>query len=140
LRTAGKQAIILNPTAISRNYRFLDPAEEVNVFPEEGTLGSYDFDAVFVLDISRWERLGNLAEPIRFCNKPKVCVDHHPYSGGYADFHLIDTAAQRGNYFDLLRQIIFRNDRIAECIYADDAMGALASNETPVHIRLFPNC
>lgn len=94
LNHAGKKARILNPTRISQNYSFIDPHQNVGVYDSTGSkLASDEFDAVFILDISRWERLGPLAEPIRNCGRPKVCMDHHPYSGGHADYHVVDTSA-----------------------------------------------
>lgn len=94
LQDAGKNAVIVNPTPVSQNYSFLDSRKEIRVYDPQGTgLNDFSFDAVFVLDISRWERLGQLADPIRDCGRPKVCMDHHPYSGGHADYHVIDTAA-----------------------------------------------
>jgi phosphoesterase RecJ-like protein len=94
LREAGKQTVILNPTAVSNNYSFLDEAGEIQVYdPASRGLSEFSFDVVFILDISRWERLGSLADPIRECGRSIICMDHHPYSGGHADYHVVDTGA-----------------------------------------------
>ncbi len=78
-------------------------------------------DAVFILDISRWERLGSLSDPVRFCGRPKICIDHHPYSGGFADYHLVNTeaCATAEIVYDLINFTGIRLDkRMAECLYA----------------------
>ncbi len=119
LRAAGKEAFILNPTETSRYYAFLDPAGEIRVFSGGDTIDAH-FDAVFVLDISRWERLGPLADPVRICGKPKICVDHHPYTGGFSDHNLIilQACATAEIIYDLLKLCeIPLSRRIAECIY-----------------------
>jgi bifunctional oligoribonuclease and PAP phosphatase NrnA len=121
LRSLGKNPVIVNPTPISKNYAFLDSAEEIQVFAKDDLLSNYQFDAVFILDISRWERLGLLADPIRDCGKTKICIDHHPYSGGYADLHIInlEACASAEIIYDLIHYLdIPVSRRIAELIYA----------------------
>jgi bifunctional oligoribonuclease and PAP phosphatase NrnA len=120
LRSQGKEALILNPTAVSKNYRFLDPAREIKVYTNEDKLEGSGLDGVFILDISRWERLGTLADPVRFCGRPKICIDHHPYSGGFADYHLVNTeaCATAEIVYDLINFTGVRLDkRMAECLY-----------------------
>src|SRR5688572_13840144 len=91
LRSLNKESVILNPTTLSRHFAFLDPKHEVQVYSNENqNLAEAGFDGIFIIDISRWERLGLLSDPIRFCGKPKICIDHHPYTGGYADHHLVN--------------------------------------------------
>jgi len=121
LRTIDKESLILNPTPVSRNYAFLDPAGEIKVYTNEVPFDDSAFDAVFILDISRWERLGGLADPIRACGKPKICIDHHPYTGGHAGFHLVTTGACASAeiVYDLIRYLnIPLNRRMAEFLYA----------------------
>jgi bifunctional oligoribonuclease and PAP phosphatase NrnA len=120
LRHLGKHVQIVNPTVTSKNYDFLDPDHEADEYVP-GKSDSPDlFDAIFIMDISRWERLGILADPIRLSKRPKTCIDHHPYTGGFADFHLVNTnaCASAEIVYDLLRYLdIPINQRIAECIY-----------------------
>ena len=121
LRSLNKEAVIVNPTAISKNYSFLDPAQEVREFIQDNDdLSPSHFDAAFILDISRWERLGVLADPLKVSGKPKICIDHHPYTGGHADLHLVNVAACASAeiVYDLLHHSsIPLTRRIAECIY-----------------------
>lgn len=116
----NKQTVILNPTVPSKNYSFLDPAQEVQAFNEQQGLNGYPLDGVFILDISRWERLGGLADPIRHCGKPKICMDHHPYSGGFADYHLVNVnaCASAEIVYDLIKYLnLPLTKTIAERLY-----------------------
>jgi bifunctional oligoribonuclease and PAP phosphatase NrnA len=119
LRSLAKQPTILNPTKLSKHYAFLDPQSEVQEYSGDD-LNNDSFDAVFILDISRWERLGGLADPIRLCGRPKICIDHHPYTGGFSDHHLVNVnaCASAEIVYDLLRYLnVPLSKRIAECIY-----------------------
>jgi bifunctional oligoribonuclease and PAP phosphatase NrnA len=121
LRTSNKQTIILNPTPMSKHFRFLDSAREVQAFDEKTGLNGFALDAVFILDISRWERLGALADPIRHCGSPKICIDHHPYSGGFADHHLVNVnaCASAEIVYDLIQYLnLPLSKSIAERLYA----------------------
>jgi len=120
LRLAGKEPKILNPTTISRHYSFLDPRQEVQEYGKGEGRWPDSLDAVFILDISRWERLGPLADLIRDCGIPRICVDHHPYTGGFSDYHLVNVkaCASAEIVYDLLQYLgISMTPRIAECIY-----------------------
>jgi phosphoesterase RecJ-like protein len=118
LRSIGKEPIIMNPTPLSHNYSFIDMRQEVKHYEKGGTIP--DVDGIFILDISRWERLGNLADVIRDSAKPKICIDHHPYTGGHADYHLVNVqaCASAEIVYDLLRFLnIAITPAIAEPLY-----------------------
>ena len=141
LRSLNKEVVIVNPTSISRHFKFLDPANEIREYStDESDLAPGNFDAVFIVDISRWERLGVLADPIRFSGKPKICIDHHPYTGGYADYHLVNVnaCASAEIVYDLLRYIgVPITQRIAECVYisilADTGSFTFSNTNTRTH-------
>jgi phosphoesterase RecJ-like protein len=118
LRSIGKQTVILNPTPLSHNYTFIDTNKEVKQYQQGESLR--DIDAIFILDISRWERLGALADVIRDSGKPKICMDHHPYTGGHADYHLVSVqaCASAEIVYDLVRFLgITITPAIAEPLY-----------------------
>ncbi|OGL46424.1 MAG: hypothetical protein A2W05_04545, partial [Candidatus Schekmanbacteria bacterium RBG_16_38_10] len=51
-------------------------------------------DVIFVVDISNWERVGELGSLImRESKAVKICVDHHPSNSGFADLNIIDEKA-----------------------------------------------
>lgn len=121
LQTLRKETLIVNPTTVSVTNAFLDPEGQIEVYTNGAGLSDYSYDAVFILDISRWERLGPLAEPIRLCSKPKVCIDHHPYSGGFADYHIVNVnaCASAEIVYDLLCYMnVPLSFRMAQAIYA----------------------
>lgn len=120
LRTIAKKPVIVNPTPISNNYRFLDSRNEISVHASEDGIPVDTFDSVFILDISRWERLGTLAEPISKSSRPKICIDHHPYIPSHEDLRLVslEACATAEIVYDLIRDTgIPINQRIAECLY-----------------------
>lgn len=120
LRTMSKTPVIVNPTPVSANYRFLDSQSEICVHASNDGIPVDTFDSVFILDISRWERLGTLAEPIRRSSRPKVCIDHHPYISSHEDHRLVslEACATAEIVYDLIRDAgIPMNRRIAECLY-----------------------
>ncbi len=87
LQNMGKDVTVVNSTPTPRKYRFLDMTSAIRIFDEIGRLP--DAQAVFILDISRWERLGNMAQLIRNHPGIKICIDHHPLNGDFADINLI---------------------------------------------------
>lgn len=120
LRSIGKQTLILNPSPLSHNYTFIDTKHEITAYQKDQPFPSDQIDAVFILDISRWERLGALADVIRDCGKPKNCIDHHPYTGGHANYHLVNVqaCASAEIVYDLIRYLNIPITRaIAEPLY-----------------------
>lgn len=87
LQNMGKHVMVVNSTPTPRRYRFLDTSSAILVYEELGHLP--DAQVIFVLDISRWERLGNMAQLIRTHPGIKICIDHHPVNGNFADINLI---------------------------------------------------
>ncbi len=87
LRSLGKSVSVVNSTDTPRKYRFLDHAGEIQVFGETSSITGCD--VIFILDISRWERLGTMSHWI--CEHPgiKICIDHHPITESFADINLI---------------------------------------------------
>jgi phosphoesterase RecJ-like protein len=119
LQGMGKNVRVVNSTPTPKKYRFLDIANEIRLFPELGNLPQTD--VIFILDISRWERLGNMAQMIRNHPGIKICIDHHPLHGNFADINLIcEDACASGEL--VLRLINSMNvpitPHIAEPLYA----------------------
>jgi phosphoesterase RecJ-like protein len=84
---------IINPTPTQGRYAFLDPSGEIETYSPALDETIADSDAVVVLDINRWDRLGEMAEPVRASRARKLCVDHHPPQGRFGDVALVDTTA-----------------------------------------------
>jgi phosphoesterase RecJ-like protein len=78
LEDRDKTAIIVNISATPDTLKFLDPENEIRVFPDTADAGVLDeVDAIFLLDFNTWDQLGNLARPIQKSSLPRVCIDHH---------------------------------------------------------------
>jgi phosphoesterase RecJ-like protein len=95
LRSRGKDVRIVNPDPLSDRYRFLAEHGNYEVFdPAEHETFIAASDAVIVLDISRWDRLGALGERLSRVSAVKICIDHHPFeANGMADLYAVDLGA-----------------------------------------------
>lgn len=90
----GKTSTIVNGHPTPLNYHFLDNGLEVSVFDasiHESIIS--EVDAIFVLDISNWDRLGRCGQPVRESGALKICIDHHISNNKFADINLIDEGA-----------------------------------------------
>ena len=79
LQAMGKEARIINDTAVPRPLRFLeeDPDEILLYDPaRDGTFLSRA-DAIVVLDVGLTYRLGRLEEAFLNSSATKICLDHH---------------------------------------------------------------
>ncbi len=74
LRAINKEPHIVNPTQISKNFSFLDPKREIQEYTKEIGDLAVGFDAVFILDISRWERLALLRTRSAIAANPKSAL------------------------------------------------------------------
>jgi phosphoesterase RecJ-like protein len=99
-------------------------------------------DIVFLLDFSSWERLKNVAEPIKKSNAKKVLMDHHLDPSIIADFELWNpkAAATCELMYDFICMLGDRNkidSNIGECIYAgimtDTGSFRFASTTKKIH-------
>ena len=119
LQDMGKEVTVVNATPTPRKYRFLDNSSAIRIFDDHGHLP--EADAVFILDISRWERLGNMAQLIRTHPGIKICIDHHPVHGNFADINLIceDACASGELVLRLINSMGYSvTAQIAEPLYA----------------------
>jgi len=122
LAELGKKARILNASPTPRNYRFLDHDRQIMLWDPAGTPAQTEpAEVIFIVDICRWERLGPMNEVVRRHPATKICIDHHPVNGDFADINLIcEDACASGEL--LLRLITAMGadltPRIAEPLYA----------------------
>ncbi|HPG41174.1 MAG TPA: bifunctional oligoribonuclease/PAP phosphatase NrnA [bacterium] len=94
LRQMGKTVILKNPNPTPFIFEFLDPAREITCFDsnkDETLLSSVD--AVIVVDISDWERLGEMGRILRRLQTPLICIDHHIPTDIMGDVQIIDSSA-----------------------------------------------
>lgn len=121
LRQQKKRALILNLTPIPANYRFLDPQRKIEVFHRDRHMERLiSADAIFILDISEWGRLRELGEVVREMPMQKICIDHHPLDGSFADVDIIQPEASSTGevIFDVLTSLGARmNIELSEALY-----------------------
>ena len=90
LRDQSKKATVINATPTPRNYQFLDRFKEIHLYePLSLNVELATAEVIFILDISKWERLGPMSEVIRNHPGLKICIDHHPLCGNFADINLV---------------------------------------------------
>lgn len=121
LQQLGKEAYIFNHSQIPSNYEFLDPFGDIQLFdPARHGDIIRQCDAIFILDISHWQRLKQFGEFVRPLKIPKVCIDHHPTEEAFVDLDVVEPSASSTGelIFELLQGLQARIDgRIAEALY-----------------------
>jgi phosphoesterase RecJ-like protein len=95
LKNQGKKVFFVNSDITPKNCEFLDPNSEIQVYDKSGSAGIFDqIDGVIIVDVNSWTHIGEVAEAIRKCGKPRVCIDHHQEgSPDIADIYIQDTSA-----------------------------------------------
>lgn len=94
LRQLGKTVIMINPNPTPFLFQFLDAEKEITGYDkikDKELLNS--LDAVIVVDISDWERLGDIGHVLRRLQTPMVCIDHHIPTDIMGDVQIIDSSA-----------------------------------------------
>jgi len=121
LRKMKKQVTILNPSKTPFIYKFLSGAKSIRVFEHEKHLDIVEkSDVIFILDISKWVRLGKVSNSIKESNAIKICIDHHLKGETIGDITYTrqDSCATTELVYDLLKSFDFEiNKKIAEIIY-----------------------
>jgi phosphoesterase RecJ-like protein len=123
LEDRNKSVTIVNASATPDTLKFLDPDEEIKVFPDTAGAEILDeVDAVFLLDFSTWDQLGNLARPIQRSSLPRACIDHHVNPDeDIADVTASDTSAAATGIliYDMIQALGGEVTRaIADALYA----------------------
>jgi phosphoesterase RecJ-like protein len=138
LRDLGKEAHIINHSPTPENIEFLDGRGDIEIFDnaKHGELVR-DVDAVFILDISDWERLRDLGKLLRQISVTKICIDHHPLEGRFGEVDVILTEASSTGeiMYDLLTALGARlHGKMIEALYTailTDTGGFRFTNTNP---------
>ena len=94
LKAQGKEAVVAMSDAVPMVYQWLDPDREMMAPVDEADLNQITaVDAVFIVDVNSWERLGQLGEPIQQSQAVKAVIDHHPYRELITPHSVIQTEA-----------------------------------------------
>ncbi len=138
LRELGKTVHVFNHNPTPENLEFLDRRGELQLFDATKHAEIVrEADAVFILDISDWERLRELGKLLRQISITKICIDHHPLEGKFADLDWILTEASSTGemMYDLLTKLGARlQGKMLDALYTailTDTGGFRFSNTNP---------
>jgi len=138
LRELGKDVHVFNHNPTPENLEFLDRRGELQLFDatQHGEIVRAA-DAVFILDISDWERLRELGKLLKQSSVTKICIDHHPLEGKLGDLDWIFTGASSTGemMYELLTKLGARlQGKMLEALYTailTDTGGFRFSNTNP---------
>ena len=87
----GKTVNILNHSATTEMYHFLDPQRRIAEF--DGERDSHILaaaDVILVMDANHPDRLRSMKQPVLSSSAIKVCIDHHLDPEEFAQYYIID--------------------------------------------------
>lgn len=94
LRARGKDAVVISSDATPMVYQWLDPDREMIAPATQDDLDRIaSADAIFIVDVNSWERLGMIGATVRDATAVKAVIDHHPYSEPITPATVVDTKA-----------------------------------------------
>jgi len=94
LKKLGREVSIINYSSTPKNYRFLDPANEIRVFDEKQDAETIlTADVIIMVDMNHSNRLRAM-EPFVLKSKAiKIVIDHHLENQNFANYFLVDEDA-----------------------------------------------
>jgi bifunctional oligoribonuclease and PAP phosphatase NrnA len=94
LQKLGKQAVILNYSATPDNYLFLAQFHPILQFnpPQHASLIE-NAEVIIVLDTNHLDRVVTMKPALVSSKAVKICIDHHPEPGEFADLFILDSAS-----------------------------------------------
>jgi phosphoesterase RecJ-like protein len=138
LQQLGKSVSIFNHSVTPENYEFLDPLGDIQLFEtDQHAEVVRQSDAIFILDISDWQRLRELGKLLQEMSIPKICLDHHPRNQPFADLDVIHPQASSTGelIYELLTSLHAKIEgRMAQALYTavmTDTGSFRFSNTTP---------
>ena len=138
LRSLGKKVVLANESQVPSNLRFLPGSDEIRLARDLDRA----FGAVFVLDCSSLQRLGETALERIAPDARIACVDHHAGSDGFGEPRLVnvDASATAELIVEILDDYgIAVSPEIATCLYtgiASDTGAFRYRNTTPRALHL----
>jgi len=137
LRMLGKEVVIINQSPVPENYMFLNRDKDIKIFSKADINLIKEFEIIFVVDISNWERVGELGSYLTEAKGIKICIDHHPSNVGFADINIIDERASSTGelIYELAKSLeVTLNEKAAAALYVaivTDTGSFRFSNTTP---------
>jgi phosphoesterase RecJ-like protein len=123
LKKLGKNAYIINHSALPYNMEFFNKENVIQRFDEELHKNVFNqIDVIVALDFNRADRTVRMEKAIRSSNKLKICIDHHQDPEEFVDHQFIDTdyCATGQIIYDFINhtKIVDLDFEIAEPLYA----------------------
>ncbi len=93
IKSLGKDCKIINSTAMSEKYRFIDPENVIQEYNSKYNDWLKNIDLAIVLDIGSHKRLREISNLTKNC-KNKISIDHHiSKDSSFFSFEVIDVNA-----------------------------------------------
>jgi len=94
LKQLEKTVIMKNPNPIPFYFQFLDPNNDISCYKNEKDHKLIQtLDGAIIVDISDWERMGELGRALRKNNIPMMCIDHHIPTDIIGEVQILDRSA-----------------------------------------------
>ena len=97
LRDLGKKVLVVNQHPVPQMYKFLDPNNKVRVWNGALARRVKKSDVIFVVDVSSFDRLGEVGSAVKESRAKTICIDHHKTNDRFAEINIIeDRSASTG--------------------------------------------
>lgn len=90
LRDLGKKVLVVNHHPVPPMYKFLDPNNKVKTWNAAFVRRVKKSDVIFVVDVSTFNRMGDVGPAIKESRATTICIDHHKTNDRFADINIID--------------------------------------------------
>ena len=142
LKGTGKQVSMVNNGATPVFFIFMDPDNEIRVCSQTEPDFFDDIDGAIIVDISDWERLGDVGKKLNEKKIPIACIDHHIPTDIIGVLQILDQSVSSTGeliYQYLKHQQAQFTPRIVSSLYASiltDTGSFRFSNTTPETHRI----
>jgi len=83
--------ILKNPNPVPIYFQFMDANNEITCFNKKQDIELIrSVDGAIIVDISDWDRLGELSPVLRSNNIPLACIDHHIATDVIGEVQIVD--------------------------------------------------
>tara|TARA_Y100001970_G_C14203899_1_gene842761 strand:- start:703 stop:1701 length:999 start_codon:yes stop_codon:yes gene_type:complete len=123
LKSLGKKCRVINCTAMSSKYGFIDPENIVEVYEPTNDDWLKTVDLALIFDVGSYKRLREIYPLINDCNN-KINIDHHiSKDSSFFSFELIDVKAPATGFiaWDFLNNInpaTLQDIKVANALYS----------------------
>lgn len=120
LRDLGKKVLVVNHHSVPQMYKFLDPNGQMKAWDDSYAKRVKNRDVIFVVDVSTFERMGDVGPAIKESRATTICIDHHKTNDRFAKINIIaDRSASTGELiYSLAKSLgVTISSRIADLLF-----------------------